>query len=696
MPLVKGIVSGKVELTPKETTKVTTNHVVSTLTTALKSPTTKSVAAKLPDGRIVLITPSGNVTDTSKVVPKTALQTGQSLLTPNQSPVQITTLRRFLNSNSLSNSQKGLNIMHINKVSPTKSSTDERNENACVNKSQKKTTCSDSTTEQDNQEKPGLKSKDEGKALVSPPKAKMPGYSVPPTRSSAITEKGLTHQRVQSNDSTPTENSTSRAHLLADTNPASALPANRTASSSGVTAEISGTQCDGIVKDRTCEIREGSKTETTNVGTKDNSREVQDVASNNYHDRAQHRETTNVVSETTNVSQDDNNTTTGVVETTDGGKSVKATPPCTKESLNREKVKQKKRKSEEKSMKVNKAKHTKRPKRNLKGSYVRLTKMRLGKKTAIQLKTCLIPAVRHTFQLRPKPTSTNVFHMPDHIPSALDLKAEAEAEIEDKERESAARKRRENEEDSSGENKSDMETTESGNNMVSDKSSPQKNAEMSKQQEISVDNENTEKGKSKFYLVSTSRGSYLIPMDKREKNAVDSAKKAQESLEEYLVSAESKSTQSVSLAEKARKPATKQGQKEMTSSPNIGEISHKDKENTSSEGQKDISSPKKKSQVVTPIEKPGAVAANASPSETFASKSYSPKRNIPDKATDCPEPAKVPRLSSINENKNKPKASAANDRIRELKEKLRRQQEELEVVRKKNLMKTSLSEYDDL
>ena len=79
---------------------------------------------------------------------------------------------------------------------------------------------------------------------------------------------------------------------------------------------------------------------------------------------------------------------------------------------------------------TNRAKRTVRPKRNLSASHVKLTKMRLGRKTSVQLKGCLIPAIRQVCQTSPKLTSTNVFNVPDYVPSALDHKKETETKTE--------------------------------------------------------------------------------------------------------------------------------------------------------------------------------------------------------------------------------------------------------------------------
>ena len=66
-------------------------------------------------------------------------------------------------------------------------------------------------------------------------------------------------------------------------------------------------------------------------------------------------------------------------------------------------------------------------------------------------------------------------------------------------------------------------------------------SDKSPMQEINTDEQsnNTEgdlKGNnSKFFLVKTSTGSFLVPMKKDEMGAVDLAKEAQESLEKYLI-----------------------------------------------------------------------------------------------------------------------------------------------------------------
>ena len=333
---------------------------------------------------------------------------------------------------------------------------------------------------------------------------------------------------------------------------------------------------------------------------------------------------------------------------------------------------------------TSKAKQTVRPKRNLSASHVKLTKMRLGRKTSVQLKGCLIPAIRQVYQTPPKLTSTNVFNVPDYMPSALDLKSETETKTEveklkRQELEPETAKMQENVDvDSVSSNKNRTKS----NTGTYDKP-PVQETNVKSRDEQSNDTKGDSKGNnSKFFLVKTSTGSYLVPMKRDKMGAMDLAKEAQESLEKYLTDSSGSgsnhekgppkiSKQNWSPKKKGTSPA-----KPMRNTEEKATMFQTDEKNISHE---DFDRRNQQEDDQCQQVPPKSVALERSASERYSE--FAP-------------PAKVMKLADDAESHNKPKTTG--DRIKALREKLKKQQQEVEAVRQKQFLKTSLDEFDDL
>ena len=647
VPFVKDILSGKIELSSKtakqRTTQVTTSEMASTLTTALASPEAKSVIAQLANGSIVLVTPSDSnatTTTTSKQATQKEYEK-QSIKGP-------TSLQSKVANQFVTNPEKigRINIVKVHRFPPESAgvtqksiTTTPRNTENCTARDNMNSKIKDGNVP----DNPGKKCTPKNRSVVG---TQREGISLI-NNASRPTKKAFFMER--------------KRDLTALSQEAQSGKSTRNRETPPPMTDIQ----DDPVRPRTLSLQRRNQAEEGNAvkddspcakGYKDGQRKSEET-SNRLGSAVNDGSGIENVCDSPEKTNVENSITDGIAKTVTEVKENKG-------SISR----------------TNKAKRTVRPKRNLSASHVKLTKMRLGRKTSVQLKGCLIPAIRQVSQTSPKLTSTNVFHVPDYVPSALDLKRETETKTE------AEKLKKQELEAETAETQEDVDVNSSSSNNDRTNSNT---GTCNTSQEVNVtstdkqsnDTEADLKGNnSKFFLVKTSTGSYLVPMNRDEMGAVNLAKEAQESLEKYLTDSSGSGSNHEKLSPKIskqnrypkkkstspKKPMQNAEEKGTMFQTNEKNISHDDRRNPEEDDQ----------------------------CRQVPLKSVTLERSASERYSELAQPAKVMKLTDGAESDNKPKTTS--DRIMALKEKLKKQEEELEAVRQKKILKTSLDEYDDL
>ena len=642
VPFVKDILSGKIQLaskTAKQTTRqITTSQMASTLTTALSSPEAKSVIVQLPNGSVVLVTPSDSNTTTTTTAKQATQKESVNQKMKDPTSLQSQTVNQF---GTYTEMPRRINVVKVHRFPPGNSGTTQ------------KTVAPTARTAQARSARDDMNSKSkEGNVPLNPGKkcTRRSSSSVGTQHDAICSVENVSPPKKRSfssdRESDPTtlsqedlwDESTRNRETFPDIHD-DPVPSNllqkRNPAKDGIAVKDVSPSVKG------CEDGQ-SKSEQTNetLGSALND----GPGIENVCDAPQNTDI--------EISKKD-----GIVKAVMETKENKGSISCT-----------------------NKARRTVRPKRNLSASYVKLTKMRLGRKTSVQLKGCLIPAIRMVCQTPPKLTSTNVFNKPGYMPSALDLKRERETKIEEEnpkrhELEAEPAKTPENVDVDSVSSNTDRTKSNTG----TCNKSPMQQINIKSTEEQSNDSSDDLRGNSsKFFLVKTSTGSYLVPMKRDEMGAVDLAKEAQESLEKYLTD---------SPGSNHEQEVSPKISKQNSSPKGKGNSPEKQKQNTEDKGAKfetdeksgdfDRKNPQEDDQ-----------------SQRAALKSVTLERSASERDCEFAPPAKVAKLA--DEAKNQNKAKTTSDRIKALKEKLKKKQEELEAIRQKKFLKTSLDEYDDL
>ena len=647
VPFVKDILSGKIQLTSetaKQTTRqVTTSQMASTLTTALASPAAKSVIVQLPNGSVVLVTPSdSNPTTTSTTTAKQATQK-ESMNQKMKDPTSLLsqTVNQF---GTYSEIPRRINVVKVHRFPPGNSGTTQKTVAPTARTAQARSARGDmnSKSKEGNVPlNPGKKCTRRSSSSVGTQHdaiCSIENVSPPKKRSfSSDRESDPTTLSQEDQSSKSTRNSETfplTTDIHDDPVPSTLLqkrnPAKESIAVKDVSPSVKGGE-DGQSK--------SEQTDETLGSALNDGPGIENVC------------------DTPQNTDIEINKKDGIVKAVMETKENKGSISCT-----------------------NKARRTVRPKRKLSASYVKLTKMRLGRKTSVQLKGCLIPAIRMVCQTPPKLTSTNVFNKPGYMPSALDLKRERETKTEEKnpkrhELEAEPAKTPENVDVDSVSSNTDRTKSNTG----TCNKSPMQQINIKSTEEQSNDSSDDLRGNSsKFFLVKTSTGSYLVPMKRDEMGAVDLAKEAQESLEKYLTD---------SPGSNHEQEVSPKISKQNSSPKGKGNSPEKQKQNTEDKGAKfetdeksgnfDRKNPQEDDQ-----------------SQRAALKSVTLERSASERDCEFAPPAKVAKLA--DEGKNQNKAKTTSDRIKALKEKLKKKQEELEAIRQKKFLKTSLDEYDDL
>ena len=628
VPFVKDILSGKIQLTSKTakqaTIEVTTRQMASTLTTALASPEAKSVIVQLPDGRIVLVTPTDSNTTTTttakQATPKDCVN--QNMKGPTS--LQPQTVNQLV---TYTEKTGGINIVKVHRFPPRNSGVTQKNITTTARNTEK----SDSRDDLNSRIKLGNVPLNPGKKSI-------------PKNNSVVGSQQDASSLIK-NVSQPKKNSFS---LDRETDSETLPP----------TTDVP----DDPVPPPTLSLQKRNPVEESNAA-KDVSpvKRCKDAQSKSALTSQRLGSAVNDGPRIENVCDTSENADVEISKTDGIVKTVTETK-ATKGSI----------------LYTNKAKRTVRAKRNLSASFVRLTKMRLGRKKSVQLKGCLIPAVRLVCQTPPKLTSTNVYNIPDYMPSALDLKRETETKIE---AEKLKRQELQAETAKAQENPDvDCNGTKS-NSGTNNKSSMQKIKIKSAEEQRKDIDKDLQGNNSRFFLVTTSTGNYLVPMNRDEMGAVGSAKEAEKSLEKYLTDSSGSNHEhevSHKISKRSRSPKGKVNspEKQMQNAQEEAAKFQTDEKNVS-HGDNHRKSPQNNDQ-----------------SQRVPLKSVASERSAPTRYGDFAPPAKVAKLDGEVKSQNKPNTTG--DRIKALKEKLKKQQEQLETIRQKKILKTSLDEYDDL
>ena len=498
VPFVKDILSGKIQLaskTAKQTTRqVTTSQMASTLTTALASPEAKSVIVQLPDGSVVLVTPSDSNTTTTTTAKQATQKESVNQKMKDPTSLQSQTVNQF---GTYSEMPRRINVVKVHRFPPGNSGTTQKT----VARTARNTQARSASDDMNSKSKEGNVPLNPGKKCtprssssvgtqhdgissienVSPPK-KRSFSSDRKSDPTTLSQEDLSDEGTRNSETTDIHDDPVPSTLLQKRNPAKEGIAVKDVSPSVKGCEDGQSKSEQTDERLDPPVNDGPTIENTRIDTPENT----DI---------------------------ENSKTDGIVKTVMETKENKG-------SISR----------------TNKARRTVRPKRKLSASYVKLTKMRLGRKTSVQLKGCLIPAIRMVCQTPPKLTSTNVFNKPDYMPSALDLKRERETKIEaeNPKRHELGAEPAKTPENIDGDSVSSNTDRTKSNTGTCNKSPMQEINIKSTEEQSNDSNDDLRGNNSKFFLVKTSTGSYLVPMKRDEMGAVDLAKEAQESLEKYL------------------------------------------------------------------------------------------------------------------------------------------------------------------